>query len=164
MLANMTSKAALTIVLALTTLMTVSGRARAEEPRQFYGKWKFHTAKKYYYREYYFKSNPDDSKYKHQYVIYKPSMSKSWVYWYNPQSKKYWARCATVNHSVLGNDVKAGADIWCLLPDGKKKDKLQDCKDEEEDFTAPKKGGPPIPGATDGGSITCVPPDDLPTD
>lgn len=62
--------------------------------RQYYGGWKQHPVKKYYYRPYYYKPTKSYYGYKHHYVTYHPKYSKHY-YYYNPYQKKYWGRVPT---------------------------------------------------------------------
>lgn len=153
-----------TILLALLALglglsLSSESRGQAGQRRQFYTSWQYSEANKYHYREYYYKAKPTADAYKKQYVVYKPARTKNYVYWYNPDTKKYWGRCPTVHHAKYGADVKKGKDIWAMLPDAKKKTGLDDIRDD--DFGADRETSPPIPGSNDGGTINC-PPSDLP--
>jgi hypothetical protein len=136
-------------------------QAQTASQRQFYSAWRFSQSKGYYFCSYYYKVEKTDVAYKEQYVIYKPSRTKEWVYWYNPETKKYWARCATKFHPTLGDDVKKGADIWCILPDRAKKAALAEVDDK--DFPEAVNKAPVIPGSTDGKTVYCPPdPPNLP--
>jgi hypothetical protein len=138
--------------------------ARAAEPgaRQYYDReWGYNKEKKYYYRTYLYKPNKDDAEYKHQYLIYRPQRTTEWVYWYNPETRKYWARCATKNHATRGPEVEKGHDLWSFLPGEKRKDVLDAINDD--DFGPLQEGGPLIPGAKDR-AVIASPPTDLPPD
>jgi hypothetical protein len=133
-------------------------RAQNRGKRQYYeARWHYDAGKGYHYKRYYYKPRVSDAKYKVQYIIYKPKRTKQFVYWYNPEKKVYWARCATIHHPTLGKQVKAGKDLWSFLPDGKKKAGLDNI--EEGDFGPVKNTSPPIPGSSDGATIDCPPPD-----
>src|SRR5206468_575373 len=106
-------------------------RGQAARGRQYYSGWHYNSAKKYHYREYYYKAKPSDTVYKTQYVVYKPQRTKSYVYWYNPESKKYWARCPTVHHAKYGAEVKKGKDYWGMLPESKKQGGLDEIADND---------------------------------
>ena len=143
------------IVLATTLVATVLAD-EPPPPRQYYSSWR--KTEKFYYRYYYFKPARNDARYKYQYVIFKQK-TPEWVYWYNPTTKKYWARCPTRNHPMYGKEIAAGKDLWSLLPDEFRRDNLNDIKDEQ--FEKVENKSPPIPGSKDSQSIDC-PPSDLP--
>jgi hypothetical protein len=153
------SLAAAGLVLLLAGLFSLNA-ARAPK-RQYYDKsWEYQKDKKYYTKTYYYRPTKGyTGKPKHQYIVYKPSRSKNWVYWYNPEKKKYWARCPTRNHPVYGAKVKDGKDYWSMLPNEKKKGNLDDIDDE--DWGKAQNNSPPIPGNDDDETIQC-PPSDLP--
>src|SRR5262249_34895541 len=138
------------LILGALALLAILPAAYAQVgKRQFYSNWQHIREKNYYMRTYYYKSGPNDFAYRTQYVIYKPSLSKEWVYWYNPETKKFWARCATKNHPMYGADVKKFKDIWGLIP----KDSPMPEKTEglaEAMFGETKAEAPPIPGSMDG--------------
>lgn len=144
--------------LALVILMPTLAQAPRLK-RQEYTGWRYDKVKKYHYREYRYLERAGDKAYKRQYVIYKPQRTKHYVYWFNPEKKVYWARCATVNHPRLGNQVKMLKDFWGMLPNEKKKDSLDAIR--EGDFGPDRQMSPPIPGSGDGATIEC-PPIDLP--
>jgi hypothetical protein len=147
------------LLLLLGELCTLEAR-RAPRRRQYYDTtWKYQRDKKYYTKTYHYRPKRSVTKYRHQYVIYKPMKSKSWVYWYNPEKKKYWARCPTKYHPTYGARVKAGKDYWSTLPEAKKKHNLDDVSDD--DWGKVQENSPPVPGSDDGATIQC-PPSDLP--
>jgi hypothetical protein len=151
--------AAAVLVLLLGGLFSL-GAAKVPR-RQYYDKnWKYHAGTKYYSKTYYYRPTKTyRGKYKYQQVIYKPGKNKNWVYWYNPEKKKYWARCPTKNHPVYGRQVQRGKDYWSQLPDAKKRNNLDDINDD--DWGPVQQKSPPIPGANDNAKIDC-PPADLP--
>lgn len=53
----------------------------------------------------------------HQYVVYKPSYTRRWVFWYNPNTQVYWCACPTSYHPIYGIQVaQAGKfDLFILL-------------------------------------------------
>jgi hypothetical protein len=58
-------------------------------PRQSYSKsWTYKRSKGYYFKLYHYRPTRGASTYQRQYVVYKPTRSREWVYWYNPQTKK----------------------------------------------------------------------------
>src|SRR5262249_34292160 len=116
-------------------------------------------ASNYHYKTYHYKVKKTDTKYKEQYVIYKPTVSKHYVYWYNPDTKKYWARCPTVNHPTYGKEVKQGKDYWSIAHENKRTDSLDTMK--EENYGKMEEKSPPIPHSEDNVKIDC-PPTDLP--
>jgi hypothetical protein len=147
------------LVLLLAGLFGLQA-ARAPK-RQYYDRtWKYHKEKKYYTKTYYYRPTKAYSGTpKHQYVVYKPAKDKNWVYWYNPEKKKYWARCPTKHHASYGKGVKAGKDYWSYLPDEKKKDNLDDIDDD--DWGKVQTSSPDIPASDDGAKVQ-GPPSDLP--
>ena len=64
------------------------------------------------------------------------AVTKQFVYWYNPESKKYWARCPTVHHPKYGKQVKEGKDLWSYIPAAKRKMKLEEIPEILEDCFA----------------------------
>lgn len=148
------------LILIAAAVLCGGGTAQAQRQKYATG-WQHKPEGGYYYKKYEYKVKPTDKEYKYQYVIYKPSRTKEYVYWYNPESRKYWARCATVHHKTCGKEVKMGADFWGMLPEDDRRDSLNDIS--EAKFGMVKKGSPVIPGSTDGAMIDC-PPNDLPRD
>jgi hypothetical protein len=135
------------------------GVGAAKTPRrQYYDTtWKYHKEKKYYTKTYYYRPTKTyTGTPKHQYVVYKPGKNKNWVYWYNPEKKKYWARCPTKYHPTYGPQVKRGKDYWSQLPEGKRKDNLDDVDDD--DWGKVQANSPDIPGSSDGAKIRCLDP------
>jgi hypothetical protein len=129
-------------------------------PRQYYAKeWKYEPKAKYYYKTYNYKPMATAKVYKQQYVVYKPMKDKSYVYWYNPDKKVYWARCPTVKHKKYGKEVKKGKDYWSIAVN--KKASLDEVKDE--DYGKVTEDAPPVPESMDKVTISC-PPSDLPPD
>jgi hypothetical protein len=117
--------------------------AQGPDQRQYYGEWKKHATKPYFYRSYFFKKAAGDSKYTYQYGIYFPSRDKK-VYMYNPDAKVYWG-------------VWVG-DKYSVLPKEKQKASIDDIG--FEDFLKP--GLPPsIPGSEDKVPMI-APPNDFP--
>lgn len=119
----------------LAVALASLSHAKAEETRrQYYSpSWmtRTTTATRYSYKTYNFKVKATDSTYKQQVVVYNPTVSKNFVYWYNPETKKYWARCPTVNHPTHGKQVKAGKDYWSILPAEKRKSTLSEIKETD---------------------------------
>jgi len=148
-------------VLAFALLGWVeNAQAQKREPRQYYGKtWEYNKKGNYYHKTYNYKPKPTDTEYKKQVVVYKPAVSKNYVYWYNPDSKKYWARCPTVNHPTYGKEVKQGKDYWSICHQDKRTDSLDEQKDD--DYGKMEQKSPPIPYSEDNVKIDC-PPTDLP--
>ena len=145
----------------------------AAAQQQKYGQWKKSNDGRYYC-DYLYKSKPADAAYKKQYVFYNPK-DPHWVYWVNPkdnpdnrkQVDSYWARCPTKLHPTYGKQIRAGKDIWCILPAAKRPAEF--AKIDAADFPEPKVMSPPIPGEGAEGSIACptdplpfVDPEDLP--
>lgn len=143
---------------AIVLVLSVAVKVPADEtaPRQYYSGWR--KTDKFYYRYYYFKAARDDARYKYQYVIFRQK-TPEWVYWYNPATKKYWARCPTREHPKYGKDIRAGKDLWSTLDAEFRKDNLNDIADK--DFGKVENTSPPIPGSKDKQPIDC-PPSDLP--
>src|ERR1017187_6179235 len=112
--------------------------AQAPGQRQYYSAWTKHTAKNYYYRNYYYKKAPNDEKYSYHYAIYYPSRGKR-VYMYNPQTRKYWGAWE--------------GDKYSLLPKEKQKASIDEIA--AEDFP-PFAAAPIIPGVDD--KVTMIPP------
>jgi len=147
--------------LALALLGWVeNAQARRPEPRQYYDKtWTHDKDKNYYYKTFHYKAKATDKEYRKQYVIYKPSVTKNFVHWYNPDTKKYWARCPTVNHPDYGKEVKRGKDYWSIASQDQRYDTLDKMK--EENYGRIEEKSPPIPYSEDNVKIQC-PPSDLP--
>jgi hypothetical protein len=148
--------AALALLGGLATVQAAPAR------RQYYDKkWSYNSKPKapYHYRTYHYKPRSSYKGYKTQYVVYRPKKTKDWVYWYNPEKKRYWARCPTQYHKTYGADIKKGKDYWSLLPNEKKKEYLDDVK--EDDWGKVEAKSPPVPDSDDGTKIQC-PPADLP--
>jgi hypothetical protein len=150
-----------TMILAGCAALLLCGQASAQQ--QYYGKWKKSSDGRYYC-DYYYKARPADAAYKKQYVIYSPK-DPHWVYWANPKDNpdnakgadSYWARCPTKYHPTYGQQIKAGKDIWCILPADKRPAEF--AKLNAADFPEPKVMSPPIPGAPNGGGTIACPPD-----
>ena len=148
-----------TMLLAGFAFLLLGETASAQT--QYYGKWKKSSDGRYYC-DYYYKSTPAATAYKKQYVIYNPK-DPNWVYWSNPKdnpdnAKKvdsYWARCPTKLHPTYGKDIKAGKDIWSILPADKRPSEY--AKINAADFPEPKVMSPPIPGEGAKGTIECPP-------
>jgi hypothetical protein len=151
------------VALAAVTVGIVLGSAAgvyAAGKRQKYSGWNYDYKKKYYYRKYSYKPTRNYRGYKeNQYVIYKPQPKyKQYVYWYNKENKKYWARCPTKYHSKYGQDVKNGKDYWSYPKNNQKYDNIDDVKDE--DWTPEQEKSPYLPGNKKGVKIECPPRDE----
>jgi hypothetical protein len=148
-------------VAAVVLACLASSHARAPgKKRQFYdAKWTFRKEGNYYYKRFHFKVKKTDTVYKEQVVVYKPKKTKEFVFWYNPESGKYWARCPTVNHRRYGKEVKNGVDYWSILPKEKRKATLPEIKNV--DYGEIKQESPPLPECKDDVKIEC-PPTQLP--
>src|SRR5687768_4631466 len=60
----------------------------ARNLRQYYSKtWTYDKKGEYHYRTFHYKVKRTDTEYRHQYVIYKPAVSRQYVYWFNPAPK-----------------------------------------------------------------------------
>jgi hypothetical protein len=118
-------------------------------PRQYYGNWKQHTSKTYYYRPYYYKPSPTYSGYKHHYVIYYPSRP-TYYYYYNSYTRTYWGRCPVKTD---------GKGEYSLLADADRKGNIEEIP---EKAFPPMAKLPKMPEATDDATLD-LPPDDLPT-
>jgi hypothetical protein len=153
--------AAVLFGLALGLLGAVDGvHAQNTKARQYYDKtWTYNKTANYHYKTYHFKVKKTDTEYKKQVVVYKPTVTKNFVYWYNPDTKKYWARCPTVNHPTYGKEVAAGKDYWSIAVKDKQTDSLDNVK--EENYGKVEEKSPPIPYSEDKVKIDC-PPTDLP--
>ena len=112
--------------------------------RQYYGPWKKHNTKPYFYRYYYYKKSPTDAEYSYHYAIYHPSRGKR-IYMYNPHKKVYWGYWE--------------GDGYSLLPKEKRKELIDDIA--ADDFPKPGKA-PPIP-ETDDGTLMIAPTGDFPS-
>jgi hypothetical protein len=149
----------------LGVLVPAACPSRAQAPadkRQYYeDKWNYHKERKYFYRAYYYKPDKDDKEYKRQFLIYKPQRTTAWVYWFNPDTQRYWARTATTEHPTLGDKVRKGQEQWSLLPRDKKRDSLDAISDD--DFGPVQEGAHPIPRSKDKEAIAS-PPADLPAE
>jgi hypothetical protein len=121
----------------------------AHASRQYYGNWKQHSSKSYYYRTYYYKPSPTYSGYKHHYVIYHPSKPK-YYYYYNSYNKTYWGRCPVKTE---------GKGEYSLLAEADRKGSLEEIP---EKAFPPMGKLPQLPEATDDTTLD-LPPDDLPT-
>src|SRR5437879_4749193 len=118
------------LVAAGTVVLALSEAQAARQRRQYYSpKWSYNKKANYHYKTYQYKAKPADTRYRQQVVVYKPARAKTWVYWYNPETEKYWARCPTVHHPKYGADVKRGKDMWSMLPERKKHANLDMIKD-----------------------------------
>jgi hypothetical protein len=149
-------------VLALTVGGLMLAPSFAQAPRQQYSKWEYNAEKKYHYSKFEYKADPKAATYTHQYVLYykdDPKL-KNWVYYYNPATEKVWARYPTVEHPTYGKDVKAGKEMWSILPKEKQAKSVYDIPAEA--YPAPSaKVCPTIPECKDGCQIA-LPPKDLP--
>jgi hypothetical protein len=147
----------------------LGGSVLAADADQSYSGWKYSSARGYYDCQYLYKSNAGDVTYKEQFVIFTPK-DPNWVYWCNPHNNpdnksgvaKFWGRCPTRVNPDFGKLVKAGKDVWSILPDDKKKSRLADLVDA--DFPRAKVMAAPIPGSKNPRrTITCPPdPPNLP--
>jgi hypothetical protein len=144
----------------MAVLLAGLGGVQARFPetrRQAYdARWSYHKTGNYYYKVFRFKPRKANTTYKQQFVIYKPTKTRNYVYWYNPDTKKYWARCPTVNNPVYGSAVRNGKDFWSLLPPEKRKASLKLIKGS--DFGPVTSESPILPGSTDNTRIACPPP------
>ena len=134
----------------------------AQQPtatRQFYTVWYKHDRFDYHYRKYFFKTNSSDKSYRFQYVIFKPTKSRDWVYWYDPETKEYWARCATKENQMHRQGVLSCKTLWSILPKDKRKAILDHILDDA--WGDVQDDAPEIPNSTDQKHIDC-PPVDLP--
>jgi hypothetical protein len=131
------------LLIALACAVLPGASADDAPKRQYYGPWKKHSTKPYFYRSYYFKKSPTDTEYSYHYGIYHPSRGKR-VYMYNPKKKLYWGYW--------------DADGYSLLPKEKRKESIDDIP--AEDFPKPGKA-PPVPEANDG-ILMDAPPSDFP--
>jgi hypothetical protein len=116
--------------------------------------WSYNSGKEYYYKRCYFPSGA------HQYLVCYPQ-KRDWVYWFNPQTRKFWAACPTTSHPQWGDQVKNGADLFLMAT--KKSGNIQDCR-----FPDPGPDGANFQSGTatdtDGSQVAlgCPPTDDLP--
>jgi hypothetical protein len=168
------SIAMLRVVFLFCLLLVLAAPAQAQPNVMFrtrdgqrYLKWQKHPTTGYFFAQYQLKSNPSNTAYDiTQYVIYKPAADKIWVYWYNPKTKKFWARCPTKNHPKYGKDVVRGKDIWARLPAAGDKPGTYTAA-VKFSFPEAKYEQPPVPGANDRPgdkrTMPCLPPD-LPPD
>jgi hypothetical protein len=88
-------------------------------PRQKYSGWTYNPDKNYYYRKYEYKVKPTDQEYKYDYCVYYKNDAKinnKWVYFYNPQTQKYWGRYPTVNNDKYKQYAEKQQDAWSELP------------------------------------------------
>lgn len=135
--------------------------AQRAEPRQKYGPWTQHPEKGYYYCLYYFKPRADDADYQRQYVVYHKDdvQKRNWLYYYSPSSQKFWARYPTTNHEKYRDQVKAGKELWSILPEYKRERELS--KIDGASFGPVGGECPFIPNSKDKATID-PPPSDLP--
>lgn len=129
--------------------------------RQQYGDWKYNAEKGYHYREYQYKPKPTDTKYEHEYVVYYKNhpQRKSWLYYYNPKTEKFWARCPSAVNDKYKDQVKQGKELWSILPSDKRMKSLDEI--DNKSFPEPSAKCPTIPGSSDNAPIKS-PPADLP--
>jgi hypothetical protein len=149
------------VALFLTGLVSTEARPPAAKRQYYDQKWTYYQPGKYYYKRYHYKPKATDVKYKQQVVVYKPQKTKDYVYWYNPDTKKYWARCPTVNNPTYGQEVKKGKDYWSILPQNDRQASLN--KIDDSKFGQMTQQSPQIPQSNDNTKIDC-PPTQLPED
>jgi hypothetical protein len=140
---------------------SLSGQDRVATSRQFYTTW-YKPAdpnKQYFFRLYYYKPSDQDRAYRSQMVIYKPQRTKEWLYWYDPDKREFWARCATKFNQALQGRAASCKELWSVLPEGKRKAHINEVREEE--FDAVQSLAPFIPGSRDQKRMDC-PPTDLP--
>ena len=155
-------------VLAVLVLAAAAHTASAQSQR-YDEPWK-KAADGRYFIEYLYKSKPTDRAFKKQYVFY-DRKDPHWVYWVNPKSNpdnksgkdSYWARCPTKANPTWGKAIKAGKDVWSILPAADRVNEFAGLKRAK--FPEDKEMAPPVPGAAPGDkrTIPCPPdPPDLP--
>jgi len=154
------------LLLALVSLVAtvLLARAQAGTPgRQAYGPWQYNKEKNYHFREYKYKVKASDKDYQHEYCIYYRNDAKinnKWVYFYNPQTQKFWSRYPTVNNDQYKKYAQERGEAWSILPmQYRQKDLYQI---NQKSWPTPRTDYcPTIPGATDG-TLMMAPPADLP--
>jgi hypothetical protein len=147
------------LAVVMVVLLAGLGPAQARYPdtrRQSYdAKWSFHKTGNYYYKVFRFKPRKKDTTYKQQFVIYKPARSRNYLYWYNPDTKKYWARCPTIHNPTYGAEVRKGKDFWSILPSDKRKASLARIRSSDYGPITPE--SPVLPGSRDNTRIEHTP-------
>jgi len=87
-----------TLSACLVAVPSPSTAAAKAEARQYYsngktvGRWQHYPQQKAYGMYYKYKSSANATGYKYHWAYYYPSRPK-YVYYYNPETKKYWGRC-----------------------------------------------------------------------
>ncbi len=133
------------------------GEAQAQDTRrQFYeGRWIYDPVKKHYYQRYFYKVSPTDKAYHVQLIVYNPTVSRDWVYWYNPDTEKFWGRNATCHHPDYGVKVSSGTDYWSVLPMQFRQKEIIKINQNDYGPVLSANEIPVIPGANDGVKMSC---------
>lgn len=121
------------LVVAVATVGLLPALAKADEPRQVYGKWK--EGNHYFYRTYNFKPTPTSDYQQHIVICYKTD--RRYYYFYNPESKKFWGRCEV---------VQPECPTYAMLAEEDRKGNLKDIPDS----AFPKPTTPPTLGEVAG--------------
>lgn len=128
--------------------------------RQCYGPWIKSVNPGCYYRIYYYKPKPTSQTYKTQ-RAYCYDSRPGWIYFYNPDSEKFWCCCPTIQNSDATCRQKAQQEKewWGVLPKSKRSKDLDECVDEFPDPSDDE--CPEIPDSMDG-MLMEMPPPSLP--
>ncbi len=90
---------------------------QTDSPRQkFSEKWQYNAQQHLFFKTFLFRQSPTDVAYQTQTVVFAPEISRDWVFWFNPATGRYWARCPTGFHPEFGMMVGKGDILWSLLP------------------------------------------------
>jgi len=157
---TLVTRSAIAIGLLIVGSAAASAAPFVPTGRQCYGPWTRSVNPGCHYRVYYSKPKPTSPTYHMQRVYYYESKPE-WMYFYNPESQKYWCCCPTTNNPDPTCKMKAmsGAEWWGVLPPALRKKDLDDCVD---DFPpASDDDCPVVPDSSDG-ELMDMPPPGLP--
>src|SRR5437870_633267 len=109
------------IFCVLVAVGFVSSIATAQQiiPRQYYTGWYQVSGESYFFSFYYFKPSPTDNEYRSHVVMFHPKQTREWVYFFDSEKKKYWARYSTIENKTYGEASKECKGRWDVLKEDK---------------------------------------------
>jgi len=141
-------------VIAFTVLCAAISPAQNKIlARQRYSGWHHGQGSNYYDRSYCFRANANDADEQCQTVILKDD-DRGWMYFYDPKTGFWWARCATIENRKVGSE--RCKELWEeIAAKDLKKAALAD--GPPRDGWISRDSAPPIPGSSDGVVMGCPP-------
>ena len=133
----------LSLSVVAVSLIATSDQSRADDYGQKYSPWKYNAKLSRYTCNYTFKPTPYSPP-KTQVVVYYPTQQrKNYLFYYNPEKKTYWGRCASPTHPQYNKNQMH----WSMF--------------QQKKWTPISQVCPSVPGSTGGPEILPPPPPPL---